>query len=793
MTKNRSLPLRLACAVAALFVLPAVVGRGLDAAAAPTIAELQVRNNVLLSDAQISEQLGIRQGDAYDPEKLKAAVERWNETRRLGTLGYREEPTESGDVRIVLQVRERVKLSAVTFRGNKRLSTERLRELAQLRPGDAVGPHEVADVERAIESAYAQRGFPNTIVHGILLLGEEGERNLVFSVSEGQRVKVGRTVFHGNEHLPRGRLLGVMKSRQSRWLGWLFPRYLDGEKLRDDVQRIEEIYRNEGFQEVEVKAFPSYPQENKAILNIVIQEGPRYILTRVLFEGNTLFRDDELLAATSLKTQEPYSPKLVDEAVREISRLYGEQGHVDVTRRKGNLVAEPLFDPELPEVTLRFHINEREPVYIRRVEIRGLTKTKEQVVRRNLAIYPGERATTGKLQQSEQLLINTGFFDLEAQRPVEITLEPDEGALRDAVVRVKEGSTGQLMLGAGIGTDTGVLGEISVREENFDLTNWPSEWSDLWRGNALRGGGQKLSLVLRSGTERSYYSLSFHDPAAWGSAYGLGGSLYSTGVAHEEFDELRTGISLTGSKRIAKFLHRNLTIGYETIDVDDVDATAAPDFLREEGSHSRPFVRFSTSLERRDNRFMPTEGYHVGADLEVTAGDVETVSLILRGQKYWTVHETNGRHRHVLGLRGRAGVVDSYGDRVPVFERFYAGGISTLRGFEFEGVSPVDPGTEDQVGGESMLVGSLEYSLPLDPDDRVRLLGFLDAGYVAEDAADVLSGWDELRMSAGVGVRWLIPALGQVPLEVDLGFPLMRESEDETQAFHFAVGAVATF
>ena len=795
MTLNRSFPprgLRLVGALLAVLALT-TAGYARGAADAPTIAQVEVRGNQLLSDEEVIRQVGVEQGTAYDAEELTASVERWNETRQLGTVGYRVEPTESGDVKIILQVNERVTLSSVQFLDNRRISAGRLREVAHVRPGDVVTPREVADVERAIEAAYAERGYPSCLVQGVLLLGEEGQRDLVFTVSEGKRVKVGRTVFRGNEHIRRGRLLKAMESNQRRWFGWIFPRYFQPDSLESDTLRIKQVYWEEGFQDVEVRAFPSYPKEKKARLNIVIEEGPRYTVSRVVFDGNTLFRDDELLEAIPVETGEPYNPAEVDDSLRVISRLYGNQGHVDVTRRKGNLSAEPLFDAELPRVTLHFHIAEGEAVYIRRVEIRGLTKTKEPVVRRNLAVYPDELATTDNIERSEQLLINTGFFDQTAQPPVEITLEPDEGALRDAVVRVKEGQTGQLMLGAGVGTDSGLLGEISLREQNFDITNWPSSWADVWSGNAFRGGGQRLALVLRSGTERSYYSLSFQDPAAWGSSYGLGGGLYSRGIAHEEWDETRTGINVTGSVRTAKFLERAVTVGYENIEVDDVDPAAAPVFLRDEGSHSRPFVRFNSSLEQRDNRFSPTSGYYAEFEVEVTAGDVETIGVTVRGQRYWTMHESNERHRHVLGVRGQAAVVDSYSDHVPIFERLYAGGIGTLRGFEYEGVSPVDPGTGDQVGGESMLVGSVEYSVPIDPGNQFRVLGFMDAGYVTEDASDLLNGWDELRVSAGVGLRWLVPILGQLPLEIALGFPVVDEPGDEKQTFHLSFGATTAF
>ncbi|MCK4375715.1 MAG: BamA/TamA family outer membrane protein, partial [Candidatus Brocadiae bacterium] len=158
-----------------------------------------------------------------------------------------------------------------------------------------------------------------------------------------------------------------------------------------------------------------------------------------------------------------------------------------------------------------------------------------------------------------------------------------------------------------------------------------------------------------------------------------------------------------------------------------------------------------------------------------------------------TVRQERGRRKHVVGVRGRLGLVDSYSRDVPVFERFYAGGFSTLRGFEFEGVSPSDPATGAQIGGESMLLGSVEYSFPLSEEAGVRLVTFCDAGYVSEEVGDIFTGWDELRLSVGAGIRWQVAYFGPLVVEFDLAAPLLRESDDETQAYHFSFGLRQAF
>ncbi|MGD2174801.1 MAG: outer membrane protein assembly factor BamA [Candidatus Brocadiaceae bacterium] len=764
------------------------------AAEAATVARIRVRNNRLLTREEILDSVGLREGMPFDHERVKETVADWNAARELGTMSFRVEPTEEGDVELILEVSERVKVTRVAFEGNERFSAKRLAELVGIEPGDSVSPLEIRAAAQQIEFAYQEEGFSVTSVEGLVTVPSAEERSLTFYVTEGPRTFVEEIVCHGNEHVDAEEIEDAMQSRERGWISWFWPGWFDKETFQDDLPRVQSFYRSRGFLDAEVSGYPTYSDDmERAALHVVIEEGSLYHVREVMFEGNTLFRDDELLRAIPLEAGEPYRPGDLDAALAQISELYADQGRVDVIERKGNLSGEPVFPEKGTDVTVRIRVEEGDPVYIRRIHIRGLTKTRENVVRRNLNIYPGQRAGRSRLEESERLLRNTGFFDETAPDPVEITLEPDEGTLRDAVVRVKEGPTGRLLLGAGIGSESGLLGEISLVEDNFDITNLPSSWRDLWRGNAFRGGGQRLGLILRAGTERSYYSISYLNPAVRDSDYSFGVDIYSTGVAREEFDDNRTGFSVTGGQRLSKFVRRSVSLGYESIDVDDVDATAAAEIRRDEGSHSKPFVRFNANLDRRDSRFSPSEGHYLGAELEAAASDVETVKLTLRGEKYWTVRDDNGRHKHVVGVRGQMGMVDSYGDRVPVFERFYAGGIRTLRGFEYEGVSPVDPATEDQIGGESMLVGSVEYSLPITARDNVRFLTFMDAGYVEEDVEDVLTGWDEMRLSVGVGLRFRVPLFGATTIEIDLAAPLVKESEDETQTLHFSLGAERRF
>jgi len=758
------------------------------------VSRIVVRGNYLLTPARVLSALGLEEGRPVDADALRNAVQQWNEEGSYGTLAYRIEPAEDGTLVVTIDVSERVRITGVYFEGNDRLSSKRLHELIDLTLGQTVSSIQVRAMEQQIVDAYKQAGHPLASVRAVLGKRGAGERDLVFYIAEGPRIFVTAVSFSGNKSVPDKELRRAMQSKVRHWPSFLWPGWFDEGKFSDDVLNVEAALRARGFLDAQAAGYVSYSDDMRSVtLNIVLNEGPLYHVGDLVFEGNTIFRDDELAAGLPMVPGDPFRPADLEASAELIAGMYQDQGYMDVDPRQGTLVAEPVFPPAGTDVTVRFVIREGEPVFIRRIRIVGLTKTRESVVRRALNFYPGERASRAKLKESEQLLINTGYFDPQARQPVQITLAPSAEAMRDAIVRVEEGPTGRFLVGAGLGSDSGLLGELSLVEENFDIANWPSNWDDFWRGNAFRGGGQKLSILLRAGTERSYYSISWLEPAVHNSDYSFGVNLYSTGIVRNEFDETRTGFSLVGGQRLTKFINRTITVGYESIDIDNIATGASSTIVRDAGSHSKPFVRFEVTVERRDDRRQPTEGYAGRGLVELAAGDVRAVKLELSGEKHWTVHETRGRHRHVLSARGRVGVITPLQNRVPVFERYYAGGFTSLRGFEFEGVSPVDPTTKEQIGGEGLLVTSLEYSVPVTQDDMLRLLGFVDAGYVTADAADVLTGWDEARVSTGVGFRWRVPFLGLTTVEVNLAVPLVKQTGDDTQNLHFSFGAERRF
>ncbi len=777
------------------FVLPLLVlalcTAGLRTHAAET-AGVSVTGCQLLSEQQVLDMLGVTPGQPVDADALRAAVRRWNASELYGELRFPADVAEDGPIRLVLA--ERVRLTGITFSGNEKLSSDTLLATVGLAPQDSVSRAEIDGFAGLIADTYGSEGFPMATVTGEMAELSAESRRLVFRINEGSRAWVSGIEFEGNDSIEAKALAKVMASRKRFWIKWIRPAWFDEGAFREDIGRVEIAYRLRGYRDAVVEGAPFYDRESGGVtLKITVVEGRLYTLKSVEFEGNRIFRSDELADALPVSVGGPCGLDALPTSLQAVAELYAEQGHWDVRPGTASLQGADPEDDEDATVSLKFRIVEGEPVYVRRIIIEGLTKTKEVVIRRNVTFYPGERARLSAFRETERQVRNTGYLDPQSRDPVRVALAPGEGALRDAVVRVEEGPTGRLMLGGGVGSETGFIGQVSIVEDNFDLLNLPSSWDDVWRGNAFRGGGQRLSLNLSAGSERSYYSLVLEDPAVMDSDKSIVGRLYSRIIAHDEYDETRAGASVTLGVRPVRSVHRRITFGYEDVDVDELDSGAPVQIAVDKGNHSRPFARAGVSVDRRDSPFVPTEGHAYGVDLEVTAGDVDTVRVVAHGEKYWTVRQEEGRHKHVVGVRGQLGMVDAYSGHVPVFDRFFAGGFSTLRGFEYEGVSPVDPATREQIGGEGRLLVSVEYSKPISEDDRWRLVTFCDGGWVSEDAEDVFTDIDELRMAVGVGLRAQLGILGPSTVEIDLAVPILDESDDDTQNLHFSFGASRRF
>ena len=369
------------------------------------------------------------------------------------------------------------------------------------------------------------------------------------------------------------------------------------------------------------------------------------------------------------------------------------------------------------------------------------------------------------------------ILGVPGQQPV---LQPPDRFV-DVITTVEETQTGRFMFGVGVNSDAGVVGSIVMDEQNFDWRRIPSSWEDFRNGTAFRGAGQRLRIEAAPGTEVQRYLFDFKNPYLWDSAVSFGVSGFFYDRRFRDWDEERLGGRLSLGYQFTPDLSASAALRIENIDISRPRIPTPPELAEVLGDTQLYSLRTQIAHDTRDNTFLATEGHYVELGFEQAFGDFTFPRGTLDARRFFTLTERpDGSGRQVLSLTGRLGVS---GNDTPLYEHFFAGGFSTMRGFEFRGASPVNQNVI--VGGEFQLLGSVEYMFPITADDMLRGVTFVDFGTVAET---VRLDSDTFRVAPGVGLRITIPALGPAPIALDFAFPVSQAPFDDTQVFSFFVG-----
>jgi len=360
----------------------------------------------------------------------------------------------------------------------------------------------------------------------------------------------------------------------------------------------------------------------------------------------------------------------------------------------------------------------------------------------------------------------------------------------DINVSAAEGRTGRLMIGAGVNSDAGIVGSFVWDERNFDLFRPPTRFSDIIEGRAWRGGGQRFRLEAAPGDQVSRYAISWTDPYFLYSDYSLGVSGFYFNRFYPDWDETRLGGRITLGKQLTPEWSVSGALRLEDVDINNPRGTIAsggtvsvPQLEAVRGQNFLSGGEISVSHDTRDSAMLPSEGHFVTGRYEQVFGDFNYSRLELDARQYITTYRRpDGSGKHVFTLAGNIGYS---GEDTPVFERYFAGGFQSFRGFAFRGVTPRagGPGDNISIGANTQLLGTAEYRIPVTADEMVSMVAFTDFGTVENDF-----NVDNFRVTVGVGLRVVVPAMGPVPLAFDFGFPIKSAEFDDERIFSFYVG-----
>lgn len=739
-------------------------------AAAAKVVEVSVEGNSRVDTNTILAQMRLRKGAAYTPAAANEDFKRIYALRQFDNVVITPEPV-AGGVRLVVTVTESRLLARVEFVGIHSVSKKKLRGLVEMNEGDPLDRQRLRAVVPLLVDEFKRSGhnFVQVTLDEDLMKQQAIAR---YTISEGPKVRVSKITFRGNPSLSANELQKQIETKAALpWvLGKLFGPYTFSEpRIAGDVARIRAYYVGQGFFDAQASRELRFDDKNEKVhVEFLVEEGVRYRVASVAVTGTKALSAAYLAENLSLKTGEFYTAAAMKADTRFISDSYGRVGYVHA-----QVAPRVAFTDEPGKVDVIFAVTEDRKITLGEVIITGNTTTQDKVVLRELGMEPMQVADSRQIEAAKKRLVQTQIF-----RSADITLLPtDDPNVENLAVHVEEGQTAQFIIGAGVSSNSGLIGNISLKQRNFDLTRWPRSWND---SGAFRGAGQTMRLVMEPGTERQQYSIGLTEPAFFDKPirFDASGAFYKR--ERDSYEEQRLGGQFSFGKSLARNLRGSLGLRLETIDITSLDATAPPDVMAVQGNSYLSAASLSISRDMTDNYFVPTTGSRLTATIEqagALGGDYTFTKFILDGRRYWTVTEDALDRRSVFSLKGRVGVAP--GDP-PIFERFYAGGQGTIRGFEFRGVGPFVG--NDAVGGDFILLMSGEYQFPLVGKNFSGVV-FLDTGTV-EDGTSIST----YRASTGFGIRFTVDMMGApVPFALDFGFPLAKGANDETQVFSFSI------
>lgn len=728
------------------------------------VTAIEIKGNKSISTSQVVAKIKTRVGFEYAENIISEDIKRIYNMGFFSDVKVDREDFNDG-FRVIFYLTEKPIIESISFEGARVVSSRKLDQIVQSKVGEFLNYQQLKGDVKNIEDEYKKRGFSlSNIDYDVQTDEETNKAKVKIIIQESVRIRIKKIDFVGNDSFMAKRLLKVIKTRQRFW--FITPGLFNKEVVSEDLERLKAFYRIEGFLDAKVDYKTEIKKKGLMYLTFYIEEGIKYLVGNIKIEGNSVISNEDI--TSRLKDILPgkiFSQELLQLDVDRIKEAYFEKGYIFA-----DVQAATSIDLKTGKVDVGYTIDEGEIAYVERINVVGNTKTKDVVIRRELRISPGERFDGEKLRRSRERLRNLGFFE-EVGFDIEPGSEPNK---RNLVVEVKESKTGEFSFGGGYSSIDQFIGFVSVEQRNFDIFNFPY----------FTGDGQDLRLYAEWGTVRESFQLSFTEPWIFDNPISFGFDAFKTSHDRETdvgygYDEERLGGDIRLAKDLSEYLSAGLIYRFETIDISDVSTDATNELKKEAGETNLSSLGFRLTRDTRDNKFDPTKGTFLSGWFDVAGGPFGGDKDFLRLTGRFS-HDIPVFLNSVLEFRAQAGLMDAYGDssEVPIYERYFAGGSSSIRGYQERKVGPIDPVSEDPIGGEAMLVGNIEFTKPL--FEYIKGAVFYDVGNVWSRVEDFGSG--NFKSGIGVGVRIKTP-IG--PIRLDYGYPLNKEPGEEKKEGQF--------
>ncbi len=717
----------------------------------------------------------IREGGEFDEVILDRDIRSLYRTGLFEFIEVKQEAVNPQTFNLVIEVTPKFRVLAVKFEGNQKVKSSRLEKEAKVKANQALDERQIKEDQEKLREYYQKAGYNQvSISYTIERDRVGGFGTVIFKIKEGAKVKISDIKFVGNKNVTARKLRGVIETKKWWMFSWLTGsgRFKD-DQFEDDLDKLRDSYRELGFLDVDIpqdKVLFNYPTPDKLVLVINITEGRQYRVGEISFTGNKLFDSALLKRVVRQKTGVVFVPSKLDKDRERLDDFYGKDGYLDT---RVSLTRKPNLGTGAIDV--EYKIVESEKFNVESIVIEGNTKTKSTVILRELVLGPGDVFSTVLMKISQLRLENTRFFESTNVAPQETNIP----GRRNMRISVHEGRTGNLTFGAGFSSLERATLFAEVSQSNFDLFN---------RRSFFQGDGQKFRLRMQLGSLSSEVVLSFEEPWLFQKQLGLGFSIFRTSSEYNStfYSQIQTGFEVYLRKHLFELWNGRLSYTYEIFNINNISPSASAIIRALEGSNASSSIGLQLERDTRDKIINTTSGNRVEVNMKFAGGPLggskinNNYSLEFRGSQFFPVFETQTQ---VLALIARGGVVQNFGDAtdVPYYNKWYLGGPTTLRGFEFREVSPRDAFNEP-IGGKTYGFFSAEYSL--DIVSPIRFAIFYDAGFVNRGAYDFNPA--NYNDNFGFGLRLFVAG---APLSLDFGIPITATKENRKgNQFNFSFG-----
>ncbi len=739
---------------------------------APPVTSVTISGQKRIELQAIEGRLTLKPNDRFTPDALREQV------KILYGTGYFEDvqvETESaaGGVSVGFIVREKPFITEIVFDGNEELSDDKLKEKITIKSQTFLDQQQAKESAEKIRLAYQEDGYYNCQVIPVIQAVDEDRKRLTYFIKEGTKAKVRRINFEGMRAVTKEEVFKVTATRE--WIPWYgiitqlkVPSLLSDagvlkrEELGNDIERIREVYLNKGYLNVQISQPVLELSDDKKWfeINYSVVEGEPFIVQEVGFRGNTVFEDHELREGLGIRAGEIFQRAKIRGEITRITDLYGAKGYVFA-----DVVPNVTPDNNARTATITLNVKEGEMMRIREIHVTGNDKTRDNVVRRELRLDEQDVIDTLALKRSFQRLNNLNFFETVEILPQQVDVDKV-----DLNVKVKEKPTGQFSIGGGFSTLDKLVAIADITEGNLGGNGWLGR---------IRG---------QLGQQRSLGLVTFRNPYVNDSYNSLQLDIYRSMTNYISYFESKSGASATWSRWLSEYVNGSISLFAEQLKYSDPQEGLCPDLIPlicgQLGTQSSTGFRTSLFRDTRDYYLDPRTGWRFSLGVDYGTPALGGTNHFF---KYYAdvIKYTPLLYDTRFSVHVRYGATEGIGGRpIPLTERFFVGGINTMRGFVFGRAGPVTP-SGSLLGSAKELIFNNDFIFTISSEAKLNGVFFFDYGNGFDDNEPVQ--FNKLRSAAGFEARWISP-FG--PLRAAYGINLDPRPTERMGVFEFTIGSL---